>query len=290
MSPDPNTPIRPFRWDLARGDRVGTLLDDLGRPQLWFAEELVECAEKVIARSADGDLHFVGRSPDSMYDLLSGALAHTAWSTRLRLLPLSMFSSSADRLSPDELTQIRVNLAADGLSPHDLARRTRPVVFVDFVHEGGTFEDIFTLLRTWTAEDGAQWDVIRLKLRFVGITRRKHTSPNTWRWQQQAEWPAQLPSSAIVNVSIDARLWSYFADQQEKATISFRPQRWLDETVLEPARDDTRRKGLALAVALFEHGRRKATREALAREIANEPTFSASWLRSLALEIRRGSR
>ena len=176
-----------------------------------------------------------------------------------------MYSSSADRLSPVELAQIRVNLAADGLSPYDLARRTRPVVFVDFVSEGGTFEDIFTLLHDWTVEDGAQWDVIRRKLRFVGITRRTHTSPNTWRWQQHAEWPAQLPASAIINVSVDAHLWSYFADQQDKATISFRPQRWLDETVLEPARDETRRKGLALAVALVEYGSRKATREALTR-------------------------
>ncbi len=47
----------------------------VSQPDLWFIDDLVQCAGKVLARSGNGDLVFVGRSLDSTSDLLSGALA-----------------------------------------------------------------------------------------------------------------------------------------------------------------------------------------------------------------------
>jgi len=279
-------PIRPFRWDLAGRARLGSLLDEVPAPDLWFLDELVACAARVLARSGDGDLYFVGRSMDSLYDLLTGALQETSWSERLRLLPLSLWGTAVTPLAPREVHQLRVNLAADGLEPQALARRRRPVVFVDLVASGGTLGEFFRLLREWVDEEHAQWDVIRLKLRFLGVTQRKHTSPNTWRWWHAADWAAELPPSAIKNVSMRADVWTYFGDAQPKATVSFRPYRWLDESVQEPGRESERLLGLAHAVALVEHGARAETRAALARELAREPTFSEPWLRSLALEMR----
>jgi hypothetical protein len=286
-------PIRPFRWDLGRRAQLGSLLDDSAPPDLWFLDELVVCAARVLARSGGGDLYFVGRSMDSLYDLLTGALDGTSWKERIRVLPLSLSGSSVADLSPRELGQLRANLAADGLEPHALARRRRPVVFVDLVSSGSTFAELFDLLRGWIAEERAQWDVVRLKLRFLGITRREHTSPNTERWQQVAEWPAELPSRAIKNVSMAPDVWYYLGDVQPKATVSFRADRWLDETVREPARERERLSGLAQAVALVKQGTRGETRSALVRQMAREPTFSEPWLRALALELRapvRGSR
>jgi hypothetical protein len=52
---------RPFRWDLVRPDQLGTLIDGIAKPDLWFLDELAESAAKVVARCADGDLYFVGR-------------------------------------------------------------------------------------------------------------------------------------------------------------------------------------------------------------------------------------
>ena len=43
----------------------------------------------MLARSGNGDLVFVGRSLDSMFDLLGGALAGLADDRRLHRLPLS---------------------------------------------------------------------------------------------------------------------------------------------------------------------------------------------------------
>jgi len=79
----------PFRWDLIAPDQLGSLLAGTGSPDLWFLDELVACAGKVLARSGNGDLVFVGRSLDSMFDLFSGAIADTHGQRRIRRLPLS---------------------------------------------------------------------------------------------------------------------------------------------------------------------------------------------------------
>jgi len=79
----------PFRWDLVTPDQLGTMLDGAAPPDLWFLDELVTCTGKVLARSGNGDLYFVGRSLDSMFDLLGGVLAGPVGVQRLHRLPLS---------------------------------------------------------------------------------------------------------------------------------------------------------------------------------------------------------
>ncbi|MDQ7904166.1 hypothetical protein RB614_06470 [Phytohabitans sp. ZYX-F-186] len=79
---DPSVPAAeqsvPFRWDLVTPDQLGSLLRGTSPPDLWFLDDLVACTGKVLARSGNGDLVFVGRSLDSMFDLLGGALAGSA--------------------------------------------------------------------------------------------------------------------------------------------------------------------------------------------------------------------
>jgi hypothetical protein len=74
---------------------------------------------------------------------------------------------------------------------------------------------------------------------------------------------------------------------RDPAQDSFRPDRWLDESVREPARNAERLTGLAQAVAIVERGGSAEIRAALARHMAAEPAFRERWLRSLALELRR---
>jgi hypothetical protein len=279
-------PIRPFRWNLVRPDQLGSLLDDLPEVNLGYLDDLVDCAGRVLAQCADGDLYFVGRSVDSLFDLLSGALAATSWTDRLHPLPLSLFGMDGKGLTLGEKAQLRTNLTAAGLAPADLMRG-RPTVFVDLVHEGSTFENLYELLREWIDDDRAQWDVIRRQLRFIGITVRHKTSPNTWRWQQDADWTSELPASAIRNVSLDGRVWSYFGDYQAKTAASFRRTRWSDPEVGVPRRDKSTRYALAEAALLVERGRSAEIRRRLAAGLAEETTAGERWSRTLQLELRR---
>jgi len=98
-------PNRPFRWNLVEPDQLGSLLNGCVQPDLWYLDARVACSARVIARSANGHLYFVGRSADSIYDLLAGALADTSWRDRLFRLPLSL-RWEADDLSAKEVEQL----------------------------------------------------------------------------------------------------------------------------------------------------------------------------------------
>src|SRR4051794_38276087 len=166
-----------------------------------------------------------------MFDLLGGALAGLPTQQQLYRLPVSFARPgvrSGRRWQPRPLTtaeqaQARRILGVADVTPHGLARRNRPVTFVDVVHAGSTFSELFDLLWTWIQHERQPWPVIRRKVRFVGVTSRKKTSPNTYRWQQHAGWTRQLPARAVINVSLDPRVWSYFGDHQVKLTRSLRP-------------------------------------------------------------------
>ncbi len=284
-------PIRPFRWDLVRPDHLGSLLDGIPEPDLWFLDELTDCAAKVLARSGNGELYFVGRSADSVFDLLGGALPDPR---RLHSLPLStgwMNHPLLGALRPAEVAQLRANLAAHGLAPETLARGTRPVTFVDVVSSGGTFGHLVGILRGWTADARGNWPAVRRRIRIVGLTWRVPTSPKTRRWHQHAAWVRDLPAGSIRNVSVEPGVLSYLANDQPKLTPSFRRDRWAAEDVREPAHDHRTRRALAEAVAVVEAGRSPAVRKRLVRGLTREPAIAEPWLRDLVrLLLPRASR
>lgn len=285
----------PFRWDLVRPDQLGSLLAGTASPDLWFLDDLVACAGKVLARSGNGDLYFVGRSLDSMFDLLSGVLADPVGEQRLYRLPLSFQRAAVGSgrrwrrrpLSPAELVQGRRFLAAVGLTPQALARRDRPAVLVDVVDFGSTFTELFTLIRDWIDRERQPWPVIRRKLRFVGVTIRRETSPNTYRWNQHAIWTRQLPAASVLNVSLPFQVWSYFGNQQVKLTRSLRPDQWTAEGD-GPGRDERTQQALAEAAALVAHGRSRPGRQAVARAVGRDPALAQPWLRSLVTNLAKG--
>jgi hypothetical protein len=275
---------RPFRWDLVRPDQVGTLLDDTEKPRLWFLADLTTCTAKVLARCGDGELHFVGRSLDSMHDLLGGALEQTSWQERVHQLPVSL--KPRHGFGRRDVRLLRENLAAAGITPHTLARGTRPTVFVDLVYEGDTFTELYVQLRDWIDEDREAWHVIRRKLRFLGVTLRQPIRPDAWRWQEDVAWTRELPAAAVRNVSLARDVWFYFGNDQPKLTPSFPRQRWTDETVRTPDHGKATRRALAEAFALVDAGRSTVVRDGLVRTISAEPAIAGPWLRALVTELR----
>ena len=282
----------PFRWDLVTPDQLGSLRAGTADPDLWVLADLVEGAGTVLARCGGGDLVFVGRSLDSVFDLLGGALGHTSAVPGLYRLPLSFARPYARwdlrPLTAAEQDHSRRLLAELGAAPHALGRRKRPVAFADIVSSGRTFTELFTLLRRWVDDEHAQWDVIRRKVRFVGVTDRGKTSPNTFRWHQHAQWMRELPASAVVNVSLNLPAYSYLANDQRKLNRSFRPDRWLADAD-GPGRSDATRQALAEAAALVAYGRSSQGRTALARAISGEPALAQPWLRSVVLALNHGT-
>ncbi|HEY3871813.1 MAG TPA: hypothetical protein VGM10_25850 [Actinocrinis sp.] len=288
-------PVIPFRWDLVRGDRLGGMplcasaSASVSAPAStthapYRRPELVACAAKVLARSGGGPVFFAGRSCDSIHDLLAAALRDTSHATAPRLLPFSSAGGLAD-LTPREVRQWRANSAAHGFTPAAISRASRTVALCDLVYKGGTFEDLYRLLRSWAEDSREPWSVLRRKLRFVGIVVRGEASLKTWRWHQAAAWTRELPHTAVVNVALDWPTWTYLGDCQPKLTASFTRDRWADHDIA-PDRSEGTRRALHEAERLIKYARSRQGRADLVHHLVREPAFREPWLRTLVGELR----
>ncbi len=180
--------------------------------------------------------------------------------------------------------QLQTNLGALGLHPHDLQRGRGGVAFVDLVADGGSFGNLVLLVQAWTAKVGAQWDVVRRKLRFVAITAEQQPYPGLGRLQDQAAGLQLVPRAAVTQISIDGRVRSHFGDHQAKVERRFHHGRW--GQVDGPVYDDDVLDVLATAVTVVELGHTQAARRRLAGLVAAEREFSERWVRALVAELR----
>jgi hypothetical protein len=292
----------PFRWNIQQRTTLGSLLDGsrkdipeggpppylpLGAPSFYPADALTEmCGEcaRIIALSDNADLCFVGRSLESLFDYVSGLLNDTDWAERLWLLQFSWYGKQI--IQPGELAGLRYYFAHVELDPAHLARRDRPVAFVDLVATGDTFGNLVTFLYEWAKEAGEDWHAIKRKIRVIGITRRAKTSPGVWRWQQHIEWRNLLQRRSIKSVAIPEGLWDYFGNWQEKTTESYTHSRWGSDVAARPNHAEEHLRALRLAVQCFDWGCEKTHRLTFARLLSSERAMVHPWFRDLVRAMK----
>ncbi|MBN1427499.1 MAG: hypothetical protein JXB07_03885 [Anaerolineae bacterium] len=283
----------PFRWNLAKREQLGRLVQ--GEPPILSAEfmsELRTCAARVLAFASDADLVFIGRSPENLFDYLSGVLEITSWSDRCSLMNISLRVKTDQILGqaqPDTVALGRELFAAYGLSPEQIIHHPRPIAFIDLVATGKTFGHLAAFLTLWAREQQMNVRALKQKLRFVGITWRSKTSPKTWRWQQHVPWAGGFPPGHIKNVSIPGLLWSYWGNEQPKVTSSNPPWRWGTDAMRQPVHTSEHLAALNLAVYLYDRGNSMPERLAMAECLTTTktPGMRERWYRSLILELRR---
>jgi hypothetical protein len=257
-----------------------------------FMDELRACCAKVLALSGDAVLVFVGRSPESLFDYLSGILAQSSWSERCVLLNLSLWQGPGDRhqrVTPAARQALQAQLRELGLDPTSILRSPSPVVLIDVIASGGSLGRLVQLLTAPSQGGLSDAEAVRRRLRIVGITERKKNSPNTWRWHQQVSWAAQFRPSVLKSVSVPWHLWNYLGNIQEKVARTNPPWRWGDAEMLRPPREARHAAALRLALAVYERGLHGPERLGFASELARQPAMRSRWLRQLVLEIRRAA-
>ena len=280
----------PFRWDITSRNQLGSLVEgDAAATYSSFLDELLACSSRVMGFSGDSDLIFVGRSPESIFDHLSGLLFDSSWSNRLELLHFSMrFREEAEirKEHPEAIRAMRAYLGQLGLHPEGLATRHRSVAFIDLVATGDTFGRLTTFLYNWAQDIKYDWNAVRRRIRLIGITEKRKTSPKTWRWQQHAPWLPLLGRGSVKNVSISLDLWNYLGNYQDKVSLSYTPSRWGHPSLSTPTYSERQLKALRLALYLFELGRERERREQFVSLLVKEPAMKYSWFRTLVQELR----
>ena len=278
--------MKPFRWDLKRREQLGNLVEvEPAESYLGYKTDLAECAAKVVARSDNRKLIFVGRSPENLFDYLSG-IFDAVDSDKVDLLNISN-----RRLNVEELRQeyvgaveaLKAHFIALGISPKQLIESSRGVCFCDLVYEGGTYESLFGFIQTWAEEEKYDWAAVMCKIKFLGITIRTKTSPNTWRWQQHAGWVKKHPQIAVQNISVNHSFWAYLGNTQKKVTLSNYPARWGKE--LPPPRSFATRQALKLAFLIYQRGTEEKV--SFARLLSALPEMKQPWLRAMVNELKR---
>jgi hypothetical protein len=280
-----------FRWNITHREQLGRLIDGRDHDIARVLEQVRRCSARVIAMAGDARLVFVGRSPEPIHDYLTGAFSNTSWASRMTLLNLSLKSSESrwdviDRSARDALCE---HLRELRLDPGSIATGPHPVALVDIICEGDTFGALFDLLYAWSEADGVDVRAVRRRLRVVGITSWDPGDPSPVAWKELA-WAKAFRPASLKGVSVPAWFWSYLGDSPTKVSRSNPPARWTDPEMVRPPRDDKHLDALGHAVALYEAGRTRGERDALAAAIAQQPSIRQVWCRTLAAELRAASR
>ena len=281
-----------FRWNITRREQLGRLVD--GEPAELhpsFMSELRLCCARTIAMAGDARLVMIGRSPEQLYDYLTGALAGTSWSDRMTLLNISLKNVRRDDERPDPATYslLRDQFRALDLDPRGVATAPRPVALVDLIYGGETFGKLTQFLIAWAGDAGVEWRAVRRRLRIVGITERQCRGPRTWRWRT-LDWASHYAPSSLKGVSIPYWFWTHLGDSEKKVCRANPPARWRDPEMMRPPRGADFTEALRVAVALHDLGRTRAERDALAAALSVQPAVQHAWCRTLAAELRAVSR
>jgi hypothetical protein len=282
---------QPFSWSSVKHRLAGQPPTEFDLPPEappHFVKGIQRCAARVLALSGNADMIFLGRSPESIYDYLSGVLEGTSWESRCRLLNYSNRNQPLKQLRssfPAAVKAMRAQLRWFALEPCQFQFRV-PAALVDLVYQGSTLGHLTEFLFSWAREEGLDVSVIKRKLRFVGITLQTKTSPKTWRWQQQVPWARQFSSRAIKNVSIPGQLWCYLGNEQSKVFQSNPPAKWTDISVQLRSRFGARTCAQQVALYMYNQGRDRKQRQDFLKLLTAEPAIRYRWLRTLMLEIR----
>jgi len=277
----------PFRWDMSSAEvarRVGRGLRAAVPGQM--KESLLRCAVRVLLAAGDADLVFVGRSPESIYDFLSGAFAGTPARERLQLLQLSLGYTPSElrQERPGALGRLFGYLEALALSPARILDRPRPVAFVDLVWSGTTFGNLTKVLRFDMGREPRRWHEVRERLRWICLVPLE-SDFTPWR-PEDSRWTREFASEHVRRLLVDARFWHYLGDEQEKTTASYTAAAWGSER-RESSLEEERFSAVRMARAVFRLGECWRLRLAAELERAGPPE---PWLLELARALRSLSR
>ena len=280
--------MKPFRWNLAKREQLGGLLSgDINFVYSDYEIELEDCTAKVLARSKNRKIIFVGRSPENIYDYLAGILQNTKHENRMDLLNISNRFRDVREIRneiPQSYDALKQHFQELEISPQQLISSSVGICFSDLVASGGTFEQLFIFLKTWAIEDGLDFKSVAKKIGYIGITQRQKNSPNTWRWNQRLDWVKDYREMYIKNVSVPESLWNYLGNQQHKVTKGNVPENWGRDEILLPSREENNLQALRQAYQIYQLG--LSRRSQMAARLAVCPEFREPWLRTLSTELK----
>jgi len=280
---------KPFRWTIAKREQLGTLASGPVSLDPAFVTELRETAGRVLAMADDADLAFIGRTPENFFDYLSGAFADVDGVPKLHLVQFSlraMWPDEATVFRDANMTALADYFALEGVDPAAIAAGERRLALVDMVQYGGTMHSLVLVLRELARRARVDWNAVQRRLSIIGLRVRTKNSPNTWRWEQHQDWLDLIPDTDIKNVSASDGFVTTITGFQTKVTEPFELSRWSAPEKGAPEASPEQRDAIARALHLYDLGRTREERHALAACIAQTQQMRQAATRALVLALR----
>ena len=129
--------MKPFRWDIQKREQLGRLTKgERSSAYPGFIDELRKCASRLISFTDDAMVAFVGRSPESFFDYLSGIFEETSKAYDLVLLNISNRFESILEIKEKRhflYQSLKRHFEECSVSPRDILTRKRKTLFADVV-------------------------------------------------------------------------------------------------------------------------------------------------------------
>lgn len=274
----------PFRWDISHREQLGTLLDgDAADAYPAFIKDLRICCAKVLACCKNSDLIFVGRSPESLYDYLSGVTRYTSYNNRLHLLNVAMRYYTIEEIRkkrPKSYAAMQYQFEAFNLDPRSLIMRKHPIAFVDIVCDGTTLRNLSDFILFWAKREAPDYPAVKRKIIFIGLTWQRRTS------LKNLPWVKKYSRKAIKTVPVPGRFWDYIGNKQKKVEDSNWPLYWGSFKIRQPSYKSERLQALRLAHRLYNLGTDKKEKLAFIKALAEQKALQEKWIRELVQEIK----
>lgn len=266
----------PFRWNFDRHNEVGRRLLSVELPLYSerFVNDLLELGARVLFHARRDRLAFVGRSPESVYDLLCGLFADSAIRKRLWLLPFSMRASSlasVRRDDPGAIEALRNHLSSLQLDPPSIVARDGSISFIDLVESGETYLNLLDFYSAWATDAGIGWRAIRGKLHAIALVRADYASNRPSCWIRRDPMSRFAGVIRTTTLGISRSLWWYLAVDQPKVTKSHVPARWRTPVTADELRSARFWTGARAALFLRDLGRSPEVRRRFQRLLRARP-------------------
>jgi hypothetical protein len=224
----------PVRFDVHKNNVVA-----YGKNSIKNQNQIVEAAARVIEKCFNGNIYFIGRSPEYIYDYLRSALKDLkAWRDRCRLVIISTAKAPGYMdLTEEARDGLKTYLEKEGLSPGNIIRGRKRTCLVDFLFSGRTITVLVNFLFNWCIELKLNRQDLLYKIDAIMFITRSDKErlrrisvmdlfPNAF-WINSCGFGQR----SFFPVSVDDEFWFECAENEPKITDSYTHTEWGDEGV-----------------------------------------------------------
>lgn len=255
-------------------------------------DNVIQISAWILNYCRDGELFFFGRSPENIYDFLSGVFKDFSWKDRLHLVLLSTRYTKYeetlyDVITDEQKTSVKKYLTSVGLHPKDIIQRKRRTCLVDFIHSGYSINNFVTIMERWCQEEKLSVKDMLFKFEFIMIEKEEHVVELAEKGVEPYFMMTDIvnkcgyQSNSYHLITISDKLWESFSENPEKVTESYPAYKWGDDDQINFINSHHDIVGIFKARLAYDYGCHKNGKKILRKHMLDCPSMKYKWFQQI---------